>query len=275
MMSNESLSASGKRRVPRPIICLNIAIDPTGRNSTMLLARSGGRHRWRASADVVAITGVSDSVSAKLPRWPRPISCLVADDPHHVVGVLLGEVGVRVVQRAAHLVGVLLVDAEDDRLGQAIGRLQVVGEVVARRPRSARAARRPARTARSCRARRDLLAEQVELTGCRRPAVRVGAEHDATHPVGGEEAVLDALRERVLEHGVAEVVVGVGRLVALRRRRHPELRRRGEVIEDAPPRGVAAALPRWHSSTMTRSKKSGANCAEDPVSSSPLSASAW
>jgi hypothetical protein len=37
----ESLSSSGNSRVPRPIICLNIPIEPTGRNKTML--RTVGR----------------------------------------------------------------------------------------------------------------------------------------------------------------------------------------------------------------------------------------
>lgn len=37
----------------------------------------------------------------------------------------------------------------------------------------------------------------------------------------------------------------------------------------------ALALPRWHSSTITRSKKSEANRRNMPFGSPPLSASAW
>src|SRR2546425_161765 len=125
MMSNESLSSSGNRRVPRPIICLNIAIEPTGRNRTML--RTVGRSTpVDNNCDVVAITGRSLSVSAKSLRWRLPG-------------------GVR-------------------------------------------------------------------------------AKHARADRVRREEAIFDALGKRVLEQWVAEVLVAVARLVALRRRCHAELR---------------------------------------------------
>ena len=74
MMSNESLSSSGNNRVPRPIICLNNAIDPAGRKRTTL--RTVGRSTPVDSiSDVVATTGTSVSVSAKRLGWPRPVSC--------------------------------------------------------------------------------------------------------------------------------------------------------------------------------------------------------
>ena len=47
----------------------------------------------------------------------------------HVVRVLLHEVGVAVVERPPHLLGVFLVHAEDDGLGEAVGLLQEVGQV--------------------------------------------------------------------------------------------------------------------------------------------------
>ena len=72
-MSNDSLSSSANNRVPRPIICLNIAIEPTVLNKTML--RTVGRSTpVDSSCDVVAITGADFSVSAKSLRCPRPIS---------------------------------------------------------------------------------------------------------------------------------------------------------------------------------------------------------
>ena len=43
--------------------------------------------------------------------------------------MLLSEVGVAVVQGPPHLVGVFLVDAEDDGLGEAVGLLEEIGEV--------------------------------------------------------------------------------------------------------------------------------------------------
>lgn len=90
---------------------------------------------------------------------------------------------------------------------------------------------------------RDLLAEQVELTLVRCEAVGIGAEHDTTHPVGGEEAVLDALGERVLEDRITEVVVAVDGLVALGRGGHTELRGGAEVVENRAPRRFGAGAP--------------------------------
>ena len=84
MMSNESLSSSGNSRVPRPIICLNIAIDPTGRNSTML--RTVGRSTPVDSiCEVVAMTGsVRLGVGEVAEVAPADLA-LVAHDAHDVV----------------------------------------------------------------------------------------------------------------------------------------------------------------------------------------------
>ena len=65
----------------------------------------------------------------KLARVALADASLVRGDAADIVGILLHQVGVEIVERAAHLVGVLLVDAEDDRLGEAIGLFQEVGEV--------------------------------------------------------------------------------------------------------------------------------------------------
>ena len=46
-----------------------------------------------------------------------------------VIGILRHEVGVEIAQRRAHFAGVFLIDAEDDRLGEAVRLLQEVGEV--------------------------------------------------------------------------------------------------------------------------------------------------
>jgi len=48
-------------------------------------------------------------------------AALVRSDAAHVIGILPNQIGVQIIERAAHLVRVLLVDAEDDRLGKAIG----------------------------------------------------------------------------------------------------------------------------------------------------------
>ena len=60
---------------------------------------------------------------------PAPDVALVGGDAADVVRVLLHEVGVQCGERLAHLARVLLVDAEDDGLGEAVGLLQEVGQV--------------------------------------------------------------------------------------------------------------------------------------------------
>lgn len=81
----------------------------------------------------------------------------------------------------------------------------------------------------------DLLAEEVELPLLRAEPIGIRAEDDAAHPIGSEEAVLDALSQRVREERVAEVGVSVHVVVALWGRGHAELGRRGEVVEYRPP----------------------------------------
>src|SRR6266542_848832 len=127
-MSNVSLSSSGYRRVPRPMICLKSTIDPMGLNRTMFLT-VGRSTPVERSLEVVAITGVADSGSAKLPSVLLPDIAFQRNDPHHVVGVLADEVIVRFHQCASHLSRMLRVDAEDDGLRHASSSAQVVGQV--------------------------------------------------------------------------------------------------------------------------------------------------
>ena len=65
--------------------------------------------------------------------------------------------------------------------------------------------------------------------------VLVERGRDLLHLEGREEAVVDALLERVDVDRLAEVGVGVDVVLALGRRRHAELHRRREVVEDAAP----------------------------------------
>jgi hypothetical protein len=106
----------------------------------------------------------------------------------------------------------------------------------------------------------DQLAVLVGLPLLWAPALQVLVEVDAHDLVGREEAVVDALLERVGVDRLAEVV-DVGDVL-----RFPWAWRSGrsgwrrEVVEDLAPGESSAALPRWHSSMTIRSKKSGENC---------------
>ena len=81
-----------------------------------------------SSCDVVRIAGVASRAPGSR-RGARRRRALVGGDAADVVGYLPNVLGVAVVQRLPHLLGVLLVHAEDDGLGETVGPLQEVGEV--------------------------------------------------------------------------------------------------------------------------------------------------
>ena len=193
-----------------------------------------------------------------------PDVTLDGDDAGHVVRVLASEVGVRSVESRPHLVGVLGVDAEDDRLRHPIRSLQVLGEVLRRHLRAREQRDDALEVPRLVEVGRDLAAEEVELALVRLPAVGVGAEHDPPHAVGREEAVVDPLLERVLVDGRAEVRVGVAVVLAKRRGGHAELSRLGEVFEDRAPARVVARAPAMALVDDDQVEVVGRVVAEDP-----------
>ena len=153
----------------------------------------------------------------------------------HVVGVLLDEVGVEVAERLAHLAGVLLVDAEDDRLAVAVGARQVVGEVARHRLRAGAQRHHALEVGGRVLLVGDRVAVAVELALARAPAGGVPLGDNTVHTVRGEEAVVDALPQAVGVDRCAEVGVGIDVVLALRRRRHADLVGGREVLEDLAP----------------------------------------
>ena len=87
----------------------------------------------------------------------------------------------------------------------------------------------------------DLLAEVVHLAFLRSPAEYVLVEVDSNHFEWGEEAVLDALLERVGVDRVAEVVDVGDVLRFLRGSRHAHLDCGLEVVEDLAPSRILAS----------------------------------
>lgn len=131
---------------------------------------------------------------------------------------LLHEVGVLVVQRPPHLVSVLLIDAEDDGLGVAVGLLEEVAEVPGDCVRASlkRYAARPLEVLGVVKGIWDLPAMGILLPLVRPPAGGVVGGQDAVDAIGSEEAVLDALLEAVGVERVAEVQVGIAVILAER-----------------------------------------------------------
>ena len=114
--------------MPRPMICLNSLIEPTTRASTTFL-QVGASTPVVSSCEVVRIVGVLRLDVLKPAEVAAPDVALVGRDAADIVGILRDQIGVEVVKRRPHLAGVFLIDAEDDRLGEAVGLLQELGEV--------------------------------------------------------------------------------------------------------------------------------------------------
>ena len=69
--------------------------------------------------EVVRMTGVLRFQFLKAVRWPRPI-CPRRKLRGNIVGMLLHEVGIEVVQGPPHLFRMFLIDAKDDGLAEAV-----------------------------------------------------------------------------------------------------------------------------------------------------------
>ncbi len=169
---------------------------------------------------------------------------LIGGDTDDVVGILAHQVGVGVRERLAHLVGVLLVGAEDDGLGEAVSCLEIVGEVVGHGLGAGLERDDALEVAGGVLPVGYLAAKVVELPGVGAVALYVHIDDDAAHLIGREEAVLNALFETVGIDGIAEILVGVAVILAQRRGGHAELYRAREVFQDlAPGTSVIGAAP--------------------------------
>jgi len=133
----------------------------------------------------------------------------VGRDAADVVGVLLDQIAVEIDQFLAHLGCVLLIDAEHDGLGEAVGALEEIGEVLRNRL--------GARTQRDDALEilglvlvvRHRAAEAVEFVLGRPPAGGIHRGDDAMHAIRREKAILDALAQAIGVDRVAEVFVAV------------------------------------------------------------------
>ena len=181
------------------------------------------------------MTGVLRLHVLKAAQMAAADVAFVGRDAADVVGILRDKIGVEIVQRLAHLAGVFLIHAEHDRLGEAIGLLQKLGEMPGDRLGAGAQRNDPLEILGLVFVVGDLPAVAVEFVLARPPAGGVPVGDDAMHAVGRQEAVVDALPQAVGVNRVAEIEVGVAVVVAQRRRRHAELIGRLEVFEDLAP----------------------------------------
>ena len=163
--------------------------------------RGGGDHRiGRFRVDEVVELGLALVV--------------VAGDAHHVPGVGGGKVGVGVDQGLAHALGVVDVLAEDDGLVIAVGGLEQLADLVGDQGGALLEDEAAVVIEFVVLAVFDHLAVLVGLADLGPPAVEVLVDADADDLVGGEEAVGNALAQRIGVNRLAEVV-DVGDLAGL------------------------------------------------------------
>src|ERR1039458_7796514 len=169
---------------------------------------------------------------------------LIRNHAHDVIGMLLGEVAVAVIDRLAHFLGVLLVHAENDGLRKAISFLHEVRDVAGDGKRTRLKRDEPLEIRRAIDAVRDLAAVAVELSGRRAPACRIDRGDDPVYAVRCKKSVVNALPEAVSVNGILEISVGVPVVLPERRRGHPDLVGVLEVFQDlAPVALIAGAAP--------------------------------
>ena len=188
--------------------------------------------------DVVTRTGVLRFRIDEVPEFVLS-GLVLARDPHDVPLVPLYEIGILVDQRLAHPGGVLLIDAEDDRLLEAVAALpQECRDPFRDRLRASVDHQRAVEVPVAVEPILHLLAFAVALPLLRAIALDVPVDVNLDDLVGSEEPVADALLQGVGEDRFAEVR-DVGDVPCLLRRgREADLGRRGEVLEDLAPRRI-------------------------------------
>ena len=171
---------------------------------------------------------------------------IAAGDAHDITVVLGDQIGVLVDERLAHARRVLLIDAEHDGLLEAVAAFpQELRYLAGNKLGAVVDYQRAVEVLGVVDAVLDLLAFAVELALLGPVALHVAVDVDLHHLVGREEAVADALLERIGVNRLAEIG-DVGNVFGfLGCRGHADLRRLREIVEDfAPGRilGRAAAV---------------------------------
>ena len=164
----------------------------------------------------------------------------VASDAHDVSGVLSNDVAVLVHECLSHALCVVDVHAEDNGLGESVGLLEELRQLPSHLLGALSYDHLTVEVLLLVDAVLYPLPLIVDGAGLGPPAVDVHVHLRADDLVGREEAVLDALLERVGVNRLAEVVDVAHVLGLFGRSCHAQLNRAREVVEHLPPRGVGS-----------------------------------
>ena len=192
-----------------------------------------GAHQARGAGDHrIGRFGVDEVVELSL------AFVIIAGDAHDVLAVGSGQVGIGIHQRLTHPLRVVGGLTEDDGLGDAIGGPEKLRDLGRHEFGALFEDEVLVEVAEVVFAVFDELPVPVHLTELGPPTEDVPVEADANHLVGCEEAIGDALAQRVGVNRFAEVF-DVGDLLGfLGRGGKADLRRRGEIFQDLPPRRI-------------------------------------
>ena len=191
--------------MPRPTICLNSVIEPTARSRTMR------RQVWastpvESSRDVVTRTGYFASGIDEVAELGLPLG-VAAGNAHDVAVILVAQILVLVDERLPHARGVFFVHAKDDGLLEAVAAfLQEIRDLLRDKLRAVVDDEGAVEVLRVVDAVLDLVAVAVRLAPLGTVALDVHIDVDLDDLVRSEEAVLNALLQRVGVNRLAEIM---------------------------------------------------------------------
>ncbi len=163
----------------------------------------------------------------------------------------------RLLSASAHVQRMFLVHAKNDRLVKAVGALEIFSQVSGDDFCAGEQRNQPLEILCPIQIRRYLAPETVQHTRVNLQSAGIHIRDDAIHPVGRQETIFNALPQAVGVNRVAKIIIGVD---VIRRASVWQSCRSGwpsskysRILRQLP---SSLADPRWHSSTMIRSKKS-------------------
>jgi hypothetical protein len=187
-----------------------------------------------------------------------PDVAFVGGDAADVIGELLDEVSVEIVECRPHLGRVFLIHAKDDSFGVTIGFFEKISQMPGDGFGSLEQSDLSLKIRCAVKFVGDTATVAVNVFLARPPAGRVPLCDNAMHAIRCEEAVINALPQAVGVNGIAEIEVGVAVVFAFRCGGHTELIGRFEVFENLTPIGIflrAAAMALVHDDEVEKVRR--------------------
>jgi hypothetical protein len=167
----------------------------------------------------------------------------ISRDPADVVRKFSHDIVIEIVQRSAHIRGVFLIDAENDRFRKAIRLVQKISEMFRNGFRPLEQRNFPFKIRRSVNLIWNASPIAIKIIFARPPTRRVPLCNHAVDSIWSEEAVFDSLPQTVLVNWIPKIKICVAGLVAQRCGCHAELICGLEILKNLPPLGLFSRAP--------------------------------